>query len=102
MVLSPEGFECADGHQGRDMLRTDALQDDCDAPRLQVDDDLLQCMGPACVHHANAPEPQHDHPNICNSHQLVEESLRCAKEQRAIEAVDSNMLVEQFAFRCSR
>jgi hypothetical protein len=76
-------------------VRPDGGEQDGDAAVLEVGDQVGEGLGAGAVQHAEGAEPQDDDLDVADLGQLEQEALRGAEEQRAVQAVGDDVLVEQ-------
>ena len=71
------------------------LIEDCDAACFELGDDLAEGLRAGGVEDLEVGQPQDDHLDVADGGELGEEALGGAEEQRAVEAVDEDVVVEQ-------
>ena len=76
-----QGAKGANCLEGRNLVGQHPLKDDRNPARLQVLNDLLQCMGTTCVKHPDSAEAQDHDSDIGDIHQFIEEPLGRTEEQ---------------------
>ena len=69
--------------------------------RFELVDDLAERLGAGGVEHLDLGQAQDHDPDVADGGELGEEPLGGAEEQRAVEAVDDDVLGEQSVLRRS-
>ena len=98
VALMRQSPDRANRPQDLQVLRADALDQHRDAAILELGDDLTECLRAGRVEHLDVRHAQDHDPDVAGPGQDRQEALRGAEEERAIQAIDDDMLVKELRF----
>lgn len=94
MVLVGEPAEGTDSSEYVEVARAGTFEEHCDAAVFEFGDDLTKCLGSGCVENLELGQAEDDDAYIADRGEFGEEALCCAEEQRTVETVGDDVLVE--------
>ncbi len=95
VVLVCEVPEGADGVEDAAVRRAWALEQHGDVTMLELVDDLAQGLGTGGVEDLEIREPEDDHTDVPDRDEFGQEPLRRSEEERSVEPVGDDVVVEQ-------